>query len=187
VTVLETSLPGVLILEPRVFKDDRGVFAETWQAERYADAGLEAEFVQDNISLSVAGVLRGLHFQHPTGQGKLITAISGSIYDVAVDVRRESPTFGQWVGVELSGDTLHQLYVPVGFAHGFQALTDACVSYKCTRPYNPAHERSIRWDDEDLGIRWPGNAPLLSNKDRAAPRLGEIPAEMLPRMGSRGS
>lgn len=179
VTPLE--LPEVLLLAPRRFDDDRGHFLETWSTARYADAGVGGPFVQDNVSVSQRGVLRGLHFQHPDGQGKLVSVLRGRVFDVAVDVRRGSPTFGRWVGAELSDRDNHQLWVPAGFAHGFQVLSDEAVfAYKCTAPYAPAHERTIRWDDPAIGIRWPGPAPRLSAKDAAAPRLAELPRDHLP-------
>jgi dTDP-4-dehydrorhamnose 3,5-epimerase len=180
VTVIETALQGVRIVEPRVFRDERGAFAESWRADRYREAGLETRFVQDNVSFSRAGVLRGLHYQHPSDQAKLVTALTGRILDIAVDVRRGSPTFGRWVGVELSGDSLRQLFIPEGFAHGFFALEDALVSYKCSRVYTPEHERSIRWDDPELAIEWPAEAPFLSPKDAAAPLLAELEPGSLP-------
>jgi dTDP-4-dehydrorhamnose 3,5-epimerase len=182
--VVPTELPGVVILEPRVFRDDRGYFLETWSRDRYAAAGLPAEFVQDNLSYSTRGVLRGLHYQHPRAQGKLVGVLRGEVYDVAVDIRRGSPTFGRWVGVTLSAENGRQLYVPVGFAHGFVVMgEEALFVYKCTAPYDPGGEGSIVWDDPDLGIRWPlpaGAAPRLSPKDAAAPRLRDVPADRLP-------
>ena len=182
--LLETALPGVLIVEPRVFRDDRGFFLETFNIARYAEAGLPATFVQDNVSMSRRGVLRGLHYQHPTGQGKLVSVLRGEVYDVAVDIRRGSPTFGRWAGAVLSAGNMRQLYVPPGFAHGFLALSDEVLfSYKCTAYYRPADEGSVRWDDPDLAIDWPipaSSPPLLAPKDAAAPRLAEIPAERLP-------
>jgi dTDP-4-dehydrorhamnose 3,5-epimerase len=174
--ITQTRLPGVLVLEPRRFHDPRGSFAETWRRERYEEAGLPGRFEQDNVSISARGVVRGLHFQNPAPQGKLVTALSGAIFDVAVDLRRDSPTFGAWVGVELSGDDLRQLWIPEGFAHGFQALTDGTiVSYKCTAPYVPEAESSIRWDDPRIGIEWPLADSILSPKDAAAPLLADIP------------
>jgi dTDP-4-dehydrorhamnose 3,5-epimerase len=179
--VIETELPGVLILEPRVFRDDRGYFVETWNASRYAEAGLPERFVQDNLSYSTRGVLRGLHYQHPRAQGKLVSVLQGAVYDVAVDIRRGAPTFGRWVGVELSAENGRQLYVPEGFAHGFAVLGDeALFVYKCTAPYDPAGEGSILWDDPDLGIAWPLATPRLSGKDAAAPRLRDVAPGRLP-------
>jgi dTDP-4-dehydrorhamnose 3,5-epimerase len=183
VNIEALRLGGVRLVKPRIFRDQRGRFAETWRASSYADAGI-GPFVQDNASVSARHVLRGLHFQHPRGQGKLVGTLRGRIFDVAVDVRMGSPTFGAWVGAELSEENGHQLYIPVGFAHGFLTLTDeAVVSYKCTEYYAPETERSLRWDDPDIGIAWPGDevAPLLAPKDAAAPRLAEIAREALPR------
>ena len=178
-----TDLPGVLIFEPRVFRDDRGFFVETWNRDRYAGAGLPREFVQDNLSESAPGVLRGLHYQHPNGQGKLVGVTRGSVFDVAVDIRVGSPTFGRWVGVALSAEDGRQLYIPPGFAHGFVVNGDvrATFQYKCTAPYDPASEGSVAWDDPDLGINWPVAAPTLNAKDRDAPRLRDVPDDRLPR------
>jgi dTDP-4-dehydrorhamnose 3,5-epimerase len=174
--VTETSLPGVLIVEPRVFADDRGFFIETFHSERYAANGMPPRFVQDNLSRSVRGTLRGLHFQEPNAQGKLVQVTRGSVFDVVVDVRRGSPTFAQWFGLELTGDAPKQLWIPPGFAHGFCVTSDvADFWYKCTAAYAPDCERSIRWDDPALGIAWPVAQPLLSKKDAAAPTLAEAP------------
>jgi dTDP-4-dehydrorhamnose 3,5-epimerase len=182
--VIETRLPGVLILEPRVFRDERGHFAEMWQRERYREAGLDLNFVQDNVSVSHRGVLRGLHYQNPQPQGKLVSVLQGAVWDVAVDVRRGSPTFGQWVGVELSGENLRQLWIPEGFAHGFVVTGELAVfSYKCTAYYSPLHDRSLRWDDPRLGIEWPVHSPLLSPKDAQAPLLADTPEAYLPEHG----
>ncbi len=181
--VIETELPGVLILEPKVRSDERGAFVELYHAERYARAGISAHFVQDNHSVSGKDVLRGLHFQEPRAQGKLVQALRGAIYDVAVDVRRGSPHFGRWVGVELTEHSergARQMWIPAGFAHGFCALTDGAeVLYKCTDFYSPESERCISWNDPEIGIRWPVAAPRLSAKDAAAPRLADAP--VLPR------
>ncbi len=176
-----TRLPGVVIVVPRVHRDPRGSFMEAWNRDRYAEAGLPSGFVQDNLSESGRGVLRGLHYQHPSAQGKLLQVLRGEIYDVAVDIRRGSPTFGQWVGVVLSGDNPRQLYVPEGFAHGFVVTSEmALFSYKCTDFYRPQDEGTVRWDDPGLGIEWPVADPLLSSKDRAGVRLREIAADRLP-------
>jgi dTDP-4-dehydrorhamnose 3,5-epimerase len=176
VRVLETQLPGVLLLEPRSFQDARGSFMELFHAGRYAELGIPTTFVQDNLSHSVRGVLRGLHFQEPHGQGKLVQVLTGAVYDVVVDVRRGSPTFGRWTATELSADNRRQLWVPPGFAHGFCVLSaSADFFYKCTDVYVPAAERSILWNDPDLGIPWPGSSPLLSPKDTQAPRLKDAP------------
>jgi dTDP-4-dehydrorhamnose 3,5-epimerase len=180
-TIDETSLPGVLLLERPVFRDARGFFRELWRAEAFEAAGLPARFVQDNLSYSTRGVLRGLHYQHPQPQGKLICVLRGSIHDVAVDIRAGSPTFGRWVGVALDAESGRQLYVPEGFAHGFAVTgADALVLYKCTAPYRPGAEGSIRWDDPDLDIAWPLIDPVLSPKDAAAARLADVPADRLP-------
>jgi dTDP-4-dehydrorhamnose 3,5-epimerase len=171
-----TGLAGVLILRPTVHGDDRGFFFESWSARDFAAAtGVDASFVQDNHSRSAAGVLRGLHYQLPPhAQGKLVRAIAGAVYDVAVDIRRSSPTYGSWTGVELTADNKLQLWVPPGFAHGFVALTDAELLYKTTAFYHGASDRSLRWDDPDIGVEWPLQAtPILSAKDQAAPPLAE--------------
>ena len=180
--ITETDIPGVLIIDPDVHGDQRGWFMETWQEQRYADAGIPGPFVQDNMALSSHGILRGLHLQHTHAQGKLVQVILGEVYDVAVDARRGSPHFGQWVGVILSGDTRRQLWVPPGFAHGYVVTSNQAIfSYKCTDFYHPENELSIRWDDEDIGIDWPiVGQPSLSGKDADAPMLREIAAERLP-------
>lgn len=172
-TVLKTSLDGVLIVEPRRFEDGRGFFQEMYHGPRYQEAGIDVAFQQDNLSRSVRGTLRGLHYQaEPHAQAKLVHVLEGSVYDVAVDLRRDSPTFGQHVGVELSAATGRQLYIPVGFAHGFCVTSDtALFAYKCSAPYAPDAEGSIRWDDPDLGIAWPVRSPVISDKDQAAPSL----------------
>ncbi|MEO8875327.1 MAG: dTDP-4-dehydrorhamnose 3,5-epimerase [Polyangiaceae bacterium] len=175
----ETSLPGVLIVQPRAFGDARGFFFESFHAERYAAAGITGPFVQDNVSRSARGILRGLHFQEPKGQGKLVYVTRGAVFDVAVDVRRGSPYFGKWFGAELSDENHTQLWVPPGFAHGFCVLSEtADFAYKCTDLYAPEHERSVLWNDPDLGIAWPIEKPLLSAKDAAAPQLRD--ATLLP-------
>lgn len=183
--VIETALPGVLIIEPKVFGDARGYFMESWQQQRYRDIGIESDFVQANVSKSAHGVLRGLHVQNPDAQGKLVSVLLGEVYDVAVDIRHGSPTFGQWVGVTLSADNHRQFYVPEGFAHGFCVLSeDAVFSYMCTDYYNPDAEFSIAWDDADIGIEWPMQSPQLSAKDRVALKLAQIPVRQLPRYPS---
>jgi dTDP-4-dehydrorhamnose 3,5-epimerase len=175
-----SELPGVLIIEPDVFHDDRGFFMELWNADRYAGLGWPP-FVQDNLSSSRRGVIRGLHLQHPTGQAKLVSVLDGEIFDVAVDVRRGSATFGRWVGVTLSAANRRQLAIPAGFAHGFAVTSDsALVAYKCTAPYAREHELTIRWNDPVIGISWPVAAPSLSPKDADAPSLAAIPPERLP-------
>ncbi len=172
--VLATALPGVVVVEPQVFGDARGFFMESWHRRRYAEAGVAVDFVQDNLSRSARGVLRGLHFQDPGPQGKLVQVLEGEVFDVAADVRPGSPTFRQWVGVELSARNRRQLYVPAGYAHGFCVTGEhALFMYKCTDFYDPAAERGIRWDDPELGIAWPVSEPSLSAKDQALPRLRE--------------
>jgi dTDP-4-dehydrorhamnose 3,5-epimerase len=184
VKVTATALPEVLLVEPRVFGDARGYFFEAYSAKRYADAGIAATFVQDNVSLSQRGVLRGLHFQHPHGQAKLVGVLRGEVFDVAVDVRRGSPRFGGWVGECLSADNKRQLYIPPGFAHGFLVTSEeALFAYKCTEYYHPETERTIRWDDARIGIRWPIEGPVLSLKDNVAVTLDTMPAELLPVFG----
>jgi len=170
----ETSLPGVLIIEPKVFSDPRGFFMETYNAASFAQAGLCEAFVQDNHSRSSRGVLRGLHYQEPGAQGKLIRCAEGAIFDVAVDIRRGSPNFGRWFGAELTGQNKMQMWIPRGFAHGFCVVSEAAdVIYKCTALYDPVTERSIRWNDPAIGIEWPLREPLLSGKDKVAPLLSE--------------
>ncbi len=177
-----TKLPGVVILEPKVYADDRGHFLELWNQSRYAEAGLPASFVQDNQSFSRRGVLRGLHFQNPNPQGKLVFVLAGEAFDVAVDIRRGSPTFGQWFGVTLSGENKRQVYVPPGFAHGFAVTGEtAIVMYKCTNYYDSRAEGSIAWNDPAIGIQWPVANPVLSDKDGRAPRLADVPADRLPK------
>ncbi len=179
--ITKTSLPGVLILEPRVFGDDRGFFMETYNAARFREHDLPETFVQDNHSRSARGVLRGLHYQLPNAQGKLVRAVRGTIFDVAADIRKGSPTFGMWVGVELSEENRRQIWVPEGFAHGFCVLSEtADVVYKCTALYDGPNDRVIRWNDPELGIEWPITNPLLSPKDADAPTLAK--AEQLPEL-----
>lgn len=164
-----------------MYGDARGFFMETWHQQRYAAAGLPASFVQDNLSWSKKGTLRGLHFQHPHAQGKLVFVLQGEVFDVAVDIRNGSPTFGQWVGVTLSADNKRQLFLPAGFAHGFCVTSEtALFAYKCTDFYHPQAEGGVIWDDPGLGIEWPIDTPLLSAKDRSYPRLTELPPERLP-------
>jgi dTDP-4-dehydrorhamnose 3,5-epimerase len=179
---LETKLPGVMIFEPKVFGDERGFFMETWHADRYEEAGLPACFVQDNLSFSRRGVLRGLHFQNPDQQGKLVYVLQGEVYDVAVDIRVGSPTFGKWEAIVLTSGNKRQFYVPEGFAHGFLVISDTVLfAYKCTARYNAKAEASVLWNDPEIGIEWPVEEPVLSDKDRAAPPLAEMPVERLPR------
>ena len=173
--VSTTPLPGVLVVEPRVFGDARGFFLETFHAGRYAEKGLPTTFVQDNWSRSAKGILRGLHFQNPKAQGKLVWCVRGAVYDVAVDVRVGSPHFGKWFGLELSEATKKQLWVPPGFAHGFCVLSDeADFVYKCTELYAPQNEQSVLWNDPALGIEWPVSAPALSGKDAKALPLAQV-------------
>jgi dTDP-4-dehydrorhamnose 3,5-epimerase len=183
--VLQTKLDGVLIIEPDVFGDARGYFLESWSQARYVEAGLPAQFVQDNVSRSARGTLRGLHLQSPPhGQGKLVHVLEGEVFDVAVDVRVDSPTFGRWVGERLSASNHRQIYVPPGFAHGFCVLSEhALFAYKCTTPYAPSAEVSVLWNDPEIGIDWPVREPLLSKKDVAAQPLRAIARERLPALG----
>ena len=177
--IVETAIPGLLIIEPKVFGDDRGFFMETWNAARFAEIGLGQSFVQDNHSRSSRGVLRGIHFQNPNPQGKLVRVTAGSVWDVAVDLRRSSPTFGKWVGVELSAANKRMFWVPPGFGHGFVSLEDGTdFLYKCTALYDPASEHTLQWDDPAVGIEWPleGIEPQLSGKDRNGKSLAEIEA-----------
>jgi len=172
--VIPTAHPDVMLIEPTVFGDARGFFLESFHAEKFRAAGLPVGFVQDNHSRSDAGVLRGLHYQLHYPQGKLVRVVTGSVFDIAVDIRRGSPRFGQWVGVELSDENHWQLYIPPGFAHGFCVLSDSVdFLYKCTDLYRPDDEYGIAWDDPELGISWPEMEYRLSNKDRALPRLRE--------------
>jgi dTDP-4-dehydrorhamnose 3,5-epimerase len=183
VKIIETGIAGLIVIEPDVHGDARGFFMESWNAERYRAAGLPHRFVQANLSRSGRGVIRGLHFQYPEPQGKLIGVPEGRVFDVAVDVRPDSPTFRQWAGVELSGDNHRQLFVPEGFAHGFCVLGEsALLSYLCTAVYRAEHDSVIAWNDPDIGITWPIEGGSLSPKDAAAPRLADLPESRLPRM-----
>lgn len=167
--VTRLAIPEVALIEPTVHRDDRGYFLETWRRDRYADAGIPTEFVQDNRSKSTRGVLRGLHAQRVRPQGKLVQCVAGRIFDVAVDLRRGSPTFLRWVGATLTGDEANQLWVPPGFAHGFCVLSaTAVVEYKCTTPYDASDEMRIAWNDWKIGVKWPVRRPVLSEKDRVA-------------------
>lgn len=184
--VTATPLPGVLLVEPKVFSDDRGFFMETYNAARFRGLGLPEEFVQDNHSFSRRGVLRGLHYQEPNPQGKLVRCVRGAIFDVAVDIRVGSPAFGKWIGYKLTEENRRMLWVPEGFAHGFCALTDADVLYKCTVVYESAGDRSVLWNDPDIAIEWPVAEPLLSPKDAAAPRLKDaVVLPVLPSAAAR--
>ena len=177
-----TALPEVLLLEPDVFGDARGYFLETWSRERYRALGIGCDFVQDNLSRSSRGVLRGMHMQNPYTQAKLVSVPQGEVFDVAVDVRVGSPRFGKWVGVTLSSENKRQLFIPAGFAHGFCVVSDDVLfSYKCSDSYHPETEVGFRWNDPDVGIAWPIEAPSLSKKDAAYARLADIPRERLTR------
>ncbi len=177
-----THIPGVLLIEPDVFGDHRGYFKESWNRLKYADFGLDVDFVQDNLSFSRKGILRGLHFQNPTPQGKLVQALQGEVFDVAVDIRKGSPSFGQWFGAVLSAENHLQMYVPEGFAHGFCVISEtALFAYKCTEYYSPQSEHSLRFDDPDIGIQWPlDEPPSLSAKDINAKLLKDFPENLLP-------
>ena len=179
--IKETPLPGVLLITPQSFGDSRGFFLEMYQRKRYTQAGLTMEFVQDNSSRSQKGTLRGIHFQNPHAQGKLVSVSRGRVFDVAVDLRQNSPTYRQWYGVELDDEKHRQLWLPPGFGHGFYVLSDlADFSYKCTDYYHPESDCGIRWDDPDLGIQWPlAGKPLFSDKDFKLPFLRDIKSEQL--------
>ncbi len=178
--VLTCDIPGLLVIEPKVFGDARGFLLETWNKGRYEEAGIRTEFVQDNLSFSTKGTLRGLHFQNPNAQAKLIQALQGEVYDVAVDLRRSSPTFGRWHGIVISSENKRQFYIPAGFAHGFQVLSEtALFHYKCDNFYSPKDEGTLLWNDAKLGIPWPLPNPLLSPKDLAGVPLAELPAAKL--------
>jgi len=181
VKVLPTDLPGCLVVEPAVFGDERGFFYEGWNQARFAENGLDLRFVQSNVSSSGRGVLRGLHYQWPNPQGKYISVIEGEIFDVAVDIRRGSPTFGKSTAAVLSSENKRHFWIPEGFAHGFVVLSGrALVSYLVTAHYDKQADAGIRWNDASLGIDWPVSAPLLSGKDAAAPFLADVPQERLP-------
>jgi dTDP-4-dehydrorhamnose 3,5-epimerase len=180
--VLTTNLPGVLVIEPAVHGDARGYFFESWRRDHYAEAGIGPDFVQDNISRSARGILRGLHLQEPFAQGKLVSVLEGEVFDVAVDVRVGSPTFGKWHGQTLSAENKRQFFVPAGFAHGFCVTSESALfAYKCTEYYHPETELSIAWNDPQLAIEWPIAQPTLSARDARGPRLSEIPESRLPR------
>lgn len=177
--IIECGIPGPLIIEPKVFGDERGFFLESWNAAAFREAGLEHQFAQDNHSRSSRGVLRGLHFQNPGAQGKLVRVVNGRVWDVAVDLRRSSPNFGKWVGVELSAANKRMFWVPEGFAHGFLTLENGTdFLYKCTAPYAPSMEYSLAWNDPNVAIDWPleGIEPQLSNKDRQGLALADVQA-----------
>jgi dTDP-4-dehydrorhamnose 3,5-epimerase len=182
--VTELDLPGVLFIEPKLFGDARGYFLETYQERRYAEYGVPTRFVQDNLSFSGKGILRGLHYQLKQPQGKLVMVLQGEVFDVVADIRRGSPTFGRAVGIALSASGHHQLYVPPGYAHGFAVLSDSVhFHYKCTDYYHPGDEYGIFWNDPDLGLRWPVTEPILSDRDANFPRLKDMPPEHLPLFG----
>jgi dTDP-4-dehydrorhamnose 3,5-epimerase len=179
--VKKSKLQGAMVFEPKVFGDDRGFFMETWNYNRYKEAGLDAKFVQSNLSKSSKGVLRGLHFQEPNPQGKLVQILTGEVFDVAVDIRIGSPTFGQWHGEILSGDNHKQFYIPEGFAHGFCVLSEVAIfSYMCTNFYDAKTENSLLWNDAQIAIDWPIDNPLLSDKDKNGLELKAIPPNNLP-------
>lgn len=183
--VVETRLPGCVIIEPAVFGDERGFFFETWNAERFGERGLPTTFVQSNVSSSSRSVLRGLHYQWPNPQGKLVSVLEGEVYDVAVDIRRGSPTFGQWEAVMLSAENKRQFWIPEGFAHGFAVVSERAVfSYLCTAVYDKVADAGVRWDDPAIGVDWPISEPQLSAKDEAAPLLADIAPERLPTFAS---
>jgi dTDP-4-dehydrorhamnose 3,5-epimerase len=185
--IRRTPIPEVLIIEPDLFGDERGFFMETWHAEKYAEQGLDVQFVQDNQSRSRRGVLRGLHYQLNQPQGKLVRVTAGRVFDVAVDIRRDSPTFGRWVGMELNDEDHRQFYVPPGFAHGFSVLSDSAdFLYKCTDFYTPEDEHGILWNDPDIGIQWPGSDFLVSDKDSKNPLLKNMDEADLPRYEATG-
>jgi dTDP-4-dehydrorhamnose 3,5-epimerase len=177
---LPTELPEVIVLEPDVYKDNRGFFLESYHARKYREGGIPEVFVQDNHSRSIGGTVRGLHAQLQHPQGKLVRVLAGEIFDVAVDVRRGSPTFGRWVGMTLSAENFHQVYVPPGFVHGFAVISAVAeIEYKCTDFYNPTDELTVLWNDPDIGIDWPIREPILSAKDQAARRLADV-TSLLP-------
>ena len=179
--IIETALPGCLILEPRVFGDERGFFYESFNADRLREAGLDLQFRQGNVSRSMRGVLRGLHYQWPKPQGKLVSVLEGEVWDVAVDIRRGSPSFGQWVAVVLSAENRRHFWIPEGFAHGFVTLSESALfTYVCTDTYDAAADANIAWNDGQLAIDWPIAEPLLSAKDAAAPLLADVSPERLP-------
>ncbi len=178
--VQKTPLPGVLLVDAKIWNDPRGYFVELWQSDRYGEHGMPREFKQDNISFSKKGVLRGLHFQNPNTQGKLVFPLEGEIWDVVVDLRKSSPTFRRWFGVPLSAAKKQQIWVPAGFAHGFVVTSEtALVVYKCTDVYAAKSEWGVRWDDPELGIEWPTREPILSDKDKVYPTLKELPERAL--------
>jgi dTDP-4-dehydrorhamnose 3,5-epimerase len=181
VKIIETILPGCVVIEPDVFGDARGFFYESYNAQKYKDAGFDLNFVQSNVSRSANGVLRGLHYQFPNPQGKLVSVVEGEVYDVAVDIRVGSPTFGRWTAAVLSSHNKRHFWIPEGFAHGFAVLSEfATFSYQCTALYDRGADAGIRWNDGDIGVDWPIGAPQLSEKDEKAPFLRDIPRDKLP-------
>jgi dTDP-4-dehydrorhamnose 3,5-epimerase len=179
--VIETKLPGCVAIEPDVFGDARGFFYESYNADKFKAAGLDLRFVQANVSRSARGVLRGLHYQLPNPQGKLVSVVEGEVFDVAVDIRRGSPTFGQWAGVMLTAENHRHFWVPEGFAHGFVVLSEfATFAYQCTALYDAKADAGVRWNDAAIAIDWPVSAPLLSGKDEKAPLLADIAPDRLP-------
>jgi dTDP-4-dehydrorhamnose 3,5-epimerase len=185
VKVIETKLPGCAIIEPAVFGDGRGFFFEAWNSERYGRLGLPDKFVQSNVSSSARGVVRGLHYQWPNPQGKLVTILEGEVYDVAVDIRRGSPSFGRWAAVMLSAENKRQFWIPEGFAHGFAVLSERAIfSYLCTARYDKEADAAVRWNDAAIGIDWPLDVPMLSEKDSKAPFLEDVAEDRLPSYGA---
>lgn len=181
--LIETDLPGCVVVEPRQFSDTRGWFMEYWHRDRYAEHGIGPDFVQSNLSRSARGVLRGLHYQWPNPQGKLVSVLEGEVWDVAVDIRNGAPNRGRWTAVVLSGENCRQFWIPPGFAHGFVALSEsALVSYLCTTVYDPEADAVVAWNDAELAIDWPVANPQLSAKDAAAPGLRNLVAERIPRL-----
>lgn len=179
--VISLEIPDVKLVKPRVFTDERGFFLQTYHYEQYREAGIDIRFVQDNWSRSKKGVLRGLHYQLRQGQDKLISVLRGEVFDVTVDIRRGSSTFGKWVGAVLSDENCHQLFVPKGFAHGFYVMSeDVDLAYMCSDFYTPGDEYGLRWSDESIGIKWPETNPILSEKDQRLPLLKDISADCLP-------
>ena len=179
--VLETHLPGCLVLEPQVFGDERGFFYETFNRDKFMDIGLSPDFVQGNVSSSSRGVLRGLHYQWPKPQGKLVSVLEGEVWDVAVDIRRGSPTYGRWAAAVLSAENKRHFWIPEGFAHGFVTLSErALFTYLCTATYDRSADAGIRWNDADLAIDWPVAEPTLSDKDAKTPFLADVPEDQLP-------
>ena len=180
--VIETDLPGCVVIEPQVHGDARGYFYESFNAQKYRNAGFDLCFVQSNVSRSARGVLRGLHYQYPNPQGKLVNVLEGEVYDVAVDIRAGSPTFGRWAAAILSADNKRHFWIPEGFAHGFVVLSDyATFCYQCTALYDGKADAGVRWNDGDIAVDWPVSAPLLSDKDQRAPFLRDVPTDKLPK------